>query len=172
MIDFFIFNNNSKNIQKYIKNKYKKFKKGYLIYGPPCIGKTYWMNNQKGKKKSWVDGDDFLLNINAINKNIWNNPDINSDNFKLQYMRADYGQFMGKCYGLRIITSNYYQLLPDAIIILDCKVHRKYINKRNTTPKFVKNILRIKKELLNMAKKHKIPKFTSVEEAVNYLENK
>ena len=175
MLDFFIFNNDKKkirSIQKKIKKEYKTFKKGYIIYGAPCIGKTHWISNQKGKKKSWIDGDKYLLDINAINVNIWRSPDIKSDNYKLQYMRADYGQYMGKCYGLRIISSNYYKLLPDAIVIIDKKKHNEYIKKRSPTKKSINNIHFINKTLTNMAKKHKIPKFNSIEDAVKYLENK
>ena len=59
MIDFYIFNNDKKlqkKITKDLLNQHKKFKKGYIIYAPPCSGKTYWLNNQKGKKKNgWME---------------------------------------------------------------------------------------------------------------------
>ena len=55
----FMFTDGSKAYKKFDK-LYKNHKKGYVILGPPGIGKTTFVKNQKGKKLDWIDSDDLL----------------------------------------------------------------------------------------------------------------
>ena len=50
------------DIYKDFNTAYKRHKKGYIILGPPGIGKTYFVDSQKGKKKIG------LMLINLLNK--------------------------------------------------------------------------------------------------------
>jgi hypothetical protein len=174
MTDKFVFNQNGDAVFKELDKKYNKHKKGYVILGPMAIGKTHWMDSQKPKKGKvdWLDQDEYLLKIGAINWDVWKNPRPNSTNYKLQYMRADYGTTLAKSLGYRMIGSNFLTLVPDAIVIIPEDLHQIYMGKRNKSKKFRDNIGRVKNMLEIIAKNNKVPVFPSVEEAVNFLEKK
>jgi hypothetical protein len=87
----------------------------------------------------------------------------------MQYIRADYGLYMGKAHGLRIIGANYKIFVPDAIVIIPTKLHKEYLKKRTLD---VTKVNKIKNDLKKMAKKHNVPIFPSIQEAVDFLENK
>lgn len=42
-------------IYNQLKEEYKIHEKGYFIYGPSGVGKTYFVEHQK--EKNWIDGD-------------------------------------------------------------------------------------------------------------------
>lgn len=174
MTDKYIFNQNGDSVFKKLDKKYTKHKKGYLILGPMAIGKTYWLDRQVPKKKkfNWLDQDEYLLKIGAINKSVWNNPNPNSINYKLQYMRTDYGTMLAKSLGYRMIGSNFLNIVPDAIVIIPKKIHDMFMETRQKNKKFIANIERVKNMLKIIAKDHKVPVFQSVEEAVFFLEKK
>lgn len=174
MIDKFIFNQKDNTVFKELEKNYKTHRKGYVILGPMAIGKSYWLERQKLKndKVDWLDQDDYLVKIGAINWDVWKNPKPNSINYKLQYIRADYGTTMAKALGYRLIGSNFLDLIPDAIVFVPEELHKKFMSTRNKSKKFRENIERVKKNLKLIASKHKVPVFESVEDAVNFLEKK
>ena len=159
----FMFTNGKKVYDNYInKYKYKKHKKGYVILGPPGIGKTTFVKNQK--TKNWIDQDD-LFNDLGID---WHFNEKNENDFKLNYLRCDYMSEQTKSFGFRIIGSLFWDYSPDAIIIPKLKLHKKYLlNRKDLNYNIVMNI---RKELFKRAKKNKIPLFDNVEDATSYLE--
>lgn len=115
-----MFSYGKKIYDKYTKKyKYKKHKKGYFILGPPGIGKTFYVKNQK--TKNWIDQDDLFNELN-INWHL-NNNNNNKDDFKLNYLRCDYMNEQTKLLGFRIIGALYWEYLPDAIVIPPLKQH-------------------------------------------------
>jgi len=58
----FMFNDGKKIYNKYNKH-YNKHKVGYVILGPPCIGKTRFVNEQTGIKKNWIDQDNLFSDL-------------------------------------------------------------------------------------------------------------
>ena len=168
----FMFCDGSKIYKKFNKF-YKKHKEGYVILGPPCIGKTRFVKNQKGMKKNWIDQDDLYNELGVK----WRYNEKNKNDFKLNYLRADYMSEQSKLLGYRVIGALFWEYIPNAIVIPPLKLHKKYLSYRFSKPQCnckcdsYKNILNIRKILSNHAKKNKIPVFNSVEDAVNYLEN-
>lgn len=159
-----MFTSGKKVYSKYNKN-YKKHKKGYVILGPPGIGKTTFVKNQIGKKKDWIDQDDLFFDLGVtwqINKN-------NKKEFKLNYLRADYMSEQSKFFGYRIIGSLFFEYIPDAIVIPSLELHKKYLVTRKDL--IYKNIIEIRKVLFRIAKKNKVPLFDNIKDATNYLEN-
>jgi hypothetical protein len=153
----FMFTNGS-----HIYKKYKKHKKGYIILGPPASGKTTFVRNQK--IQDWTDTDDLFYDLNLN----WHLNEHNENDFKLNYLRADYLLEQSKLLGLRLIGSLYYNYIPDAIVILDETIHSKYIDERKLDKKFVFNV---KTDLIEKSKKFNVPIFKSINDAIKHLEH-
>lgn len=153
----------------HIYKKYKKHNKGYVILAPPASGKTTFIRNQT--IQNWTDTDDLFYDLNLN----WHLNEQNKDEFKLNYLRADYLLEQSKLLGIRLIGSLYYNYIPDAIVILDKDIHCNYIDQRN---KLDKNntlnkefVLSVKKDLIEKSKKFNIPIFKSINDAIKHLEN-
>ena len=160
----FMFKDAKAVYSKYNK-KYKKHNKGYVILGPPGIGKTTFVRNQKGSKKDWIDQDDLFRDLGV--KHHFNNK--SDDDFKLNYLRADYMSEQTKLLGYRIIGALFWEYKADAIVIIPLKLHKEYLSKRKDLS--FKTVMEITKYLREHAKKNKIPVFDNILDAKNYLEN-
>jgi hypothetical protein len=160
----FMFTSGKNVYVKYNKN-YKTHKKGYVILSPPGSGKTTFVKNQIGKR-DWIDQDDLFKDL-GVN---WQLNKKNDKEFKLNYLRADYMSEQSKLLGYRIIGSLFWEYVPDAIVIIPLKLHKKYVSKRKDLN--LKTVMTIGDFLLKQSKKHKIPVFDNIVDAVNYLENK
>lgn len=123
---------NGKKVYKNFDREYKKHKKGYVILGPPGVGKTTFVKNQKGKKKDWIDSDDLLSSLGVK----WHQNEKNLMDLRLNYLRADYMLEQSKQLGYRIIGALFWEYIPDAIVIPPLKIHKKYMLSR----KDLKNI--------------------------------
>ena len=159
----FSFVDGSKIYDKYEK-KYNTHEKGYVILAPPASGKTTYVKNQKNK--DWIDSDDIFSELGVKWK-------LNSDNpeeFKLNYLRADYMLEQTKALGFRILSSLFYKYIPDAIVIPKLTIHKKYISMRKDLS--LQTCLNIRKYLKNMAKEKDVLVFEEIEDAIEYLENK
>ena len=88
MIKKFIFNQKDNTVFKELEKNYKTHRKGYVILGPMAIGKSYWLERQKLKndKFDWLDQDDYLVKIGAINWDVWKNPKPNSINYNQYFI--------------------------------------------------------------------------------------
>lgn len=160
----FMFNDATAVYTKYDK-KYKKHDKGYVILGPPGIGKTTFVRNQKGSKKDWIDQDDLFRDLGVK----WHFNNNNENDFKLNYLRADYMSEQTKLLGYRIIGALFWEYKADAIVIIPEKLHKQYLSKRKDLK--LNTVKEIIKYLRDHAKKNKIPIFDSILAATNYLEN-
>lgn len=155
-----------KKVYKDFNKLYKTHKKGYVILGPPGIGKTTFVNNQEGKKKDWVDSDNLLCSLGVK----WHQNENNPIDFKLNYLRADYALEQSKLLGYRIIGSLFWEYKADAVVIPPLKQHKEYMKKRkDLNEDKIKNFRKVFRE---HAKKNKIKIFNSIDEAVKYLEKK
>ena len=167
-----IFSQKPNNYLEKTFSKYRIHQKGCVIFGAPGIGKTTYIINQKLKdgKKDWIDTDDLLgkKGTNAHFNSVNNNP--SSDAFKLNYLRCDYSLELCKSLGFRIIGALFWKYIPDAIVILSDSKHKEYLKKRkDLNLEMVNNVNKI---LRNIAKKHKVPIFNTIEDAVNYCNKK
>nr|QFG74434.1 MAG: hypothetical protein [Megaviridae environmental sample] len=157
----FAFTDGSKVYKEFNKG-YKTHTKGYVILGPPGIGKTWYVKNQKGKK-DWVDSDDLLGALGVK----WHQNQNNKLDFRLNYLRADYILEQSKLLGYRIIGALFWEYKADAMVIPPMSQHMIYMKKRkDLNEKKLKNFRKIFKD---HAIKFQIPIFESIEDAVEHL---
>ena len=157
----FMFCDGSHIYNKYSK-KYNTHKTGYVILAPPASGKTTYVKNQK--LKNWIDSDDLFSDLGVKHKQNNSNP----TDFMLNYLRADYMLEQTKQNGFRIMSSLFYNYIPDAIVIPKLSTHKKYISQRKDLS--FDKCLEIRKILRNIAKKNNVPVFDNLNSAVDHLE--
>ena len=158
------------DVYKDFNTKYKRHKKGYIILGPPGIGKTTFIKNQKGKKKDWIDADHILgyKSLNITKGDCDFNNHKNCMERRLCYMRADYMLEQSRCYGFRIIGALFWEYKADAVVIPPLKQHKLYAESRKDLD--LNKIKNMRKIFLSHARKYKIPVFQSINDAANHLE--
>lgn len=156
-----------------LKKEYITHKKGYFIYGPSGVGKTFFINNQK--EKNWIDGDILWSATKAFPNSDWWN--LSGNEIDAIERRADIITEQAKKLGFWIIGASSVNMIPDAIVIPDFETHLKYIQyrennnydggiKSNDLEKIKRN-----REYYSRFKKVGVPIFKSVDEAVYYIEN-
>lgn len=156
-----------------LKKEYITHKKGYFIYGPSGIGKTFYINKQK--EKNWIDGDILWSATKAFPSGDWWN--LSGDEIDAIEMRADIITEQAKKQGFWIIGASSVNVIPDAIVIPDFETHLKYIQHRenNNYDGGIKSDdlekIKRKREYYSRFQKNGVPIFKSVEEAVHYIEN-
>lgn len=159
------------NIYNELKKEYITHKKGYYIYGPSGVGKTYFIKKQT--TKHWIDGDTLWSKTKAFpNDNWWTRPGNELDAIE---RRADVITDQAKKLGFWIIGASCVNIIPDAIIIPDFKTHLKYIKYREEhnydggiTSENITKIKNFRKYVLRY-KKQGVPVFKSVDAAAEYL---
>lgn len=156
-----------------LKKEYITHSKGYFIYGPSGVGKTYFINNQK--VKNWIDGDILWSATKAFPSEDWWN--WSGDEIDLVERRADVITEQAKKLGFWIIGASSVNAIPDAIVIPDFETHLQYIKYRenNNYDGGIKSddLDKIKRnrEYYSRFQKDGVPIFKSVDDAVYYIEN-
>lgn len=157
-----------------LKQKYITHEKGLFIYGPSGVGKTYYIKHQQ--ENNWIDGDVLWEACNAFPKDDWWN--LSGEEIDTIERRADVITEQAKKLGFWIIGASSVNMIPDAIVIPDFETHFKYIKYReeHNYDGGIKSddIEKIKRnrEYFSRFKEKGVPIFTSVDEAVLYLQNK
>jgi len=149
-------------------------KKGFFIMAPSGAGKTHFIKNQKAKH--WIDGDDLWKSAHAHPKDGWW---LEKDEVMNEIdQRCDVITVEAKKLGFWIMGASNFWLKPDAIVIPHWSTHKKYIRYREThdydggaTSDRLKQVIGHRKWILRWEKKG-VPKFRSVQEAVDYLTKK
>lgn len=167
-----IFTDGSK-VYNELKQKYITHEKGLFIYGPSGVGKTYYINHQK--VNNWIDGDVLWGACNAFPKGDWWN--LSGEDIDTIERRADVITEQAKRLGFWIIGGSSVNMIPDAIVIPDFETHLKYIKYReeHNYDGGIKSDnlekIKINREYYSRFKENGVPIFTSVDEAVLYLQN-
>ena len=160
---------NGSNIYKKYDKKYKRHEKGLVILGPPGIGKTTFIRKDEKQiwksrqKLDWIDQDDLLHELGVD----WHFNSNNQDDFRLNYMRADYITEQSKLLGYWLIGSLFWEYKADAIVIPPWSIHKEYVKKRGDLNFNI--VKQIRKLLFKQAKQMNIPLFLSIEDAVESL---
>jgi hypothetical protein len=118
-----------KAVYKKFLKKYKQHKKGLFIVAPSGSGKTYYVNHQTGN--DWIDGDEIWMATGAQPDRAWwtEGPEV----INHVDQRCDVTTEECRRLGLWIMGASNYWLVPDAVVIPDFRIQKKYIVKRENT---------------------------------------
>lgn len=168
---FLSFCNGEKIIKDFTK-KYNRHKKGLFVLAPSGTGKTYLVKNQK--ENDWIDGDDLWIATGAQPKDDWWNQGLDVI-FKVD-QRCDIITSQAREMGFWIIGASNYWLIPDAIVLPDWRINKKYIIEREKNnydggarSSDFEQVKNHRKFLKSYARKNNIPVHKSIEEAIGEL---
>lgn len=159
----------------YFKKKSIKHSVGYFILAPSGAGKTHFIKQQK--KPHWIDGDALWMAANAHPDRAWWLEGEESIN-EIDQM-SDIITMQAKKMGIWIAGASNNWLPPDAVVLPDWTSHKLFIVTRErenydggATSSNFKQVLKHRSQIRNIARKHKVPIFQSMERATKYLETK
>lgn len=148
-------------------------KKGYFILAPSGTGKTYYIKNIQ-KETHWIDGDALWQSTGAHPDTDWWNQGL--DVIKQVDARSDIITAQAKACGLWVMGASNNWLRPDAIVLPDWKTNVQYIKHRekNNYDGGLKSdgLVQLKshrKELRMIARTKKVPIFSTVQAAAEYI---
>lgn len=154
-----------------LKEKYKTHEKGYFIYGPSGVGKSYYVNQQK--VKNWIDGDVLWSALKAFPDTDWWN--FSGEEIDAVERRADVITEQAKGLGFWIIGASSVNVVPDAVVMPDLETHLSYIKYREEHHydggMKGDDLEKIKRNREYFSRFQNVPVFKSVEEAVDYIEH-
>ena len=157
------------------KKQYSIHKRGFFIVAPSGAGKTYFVKNQKDP--DWIDGDDLWMATGAQPNRAWWTEGI--DVINEVDKRCDVVTEEYRKNGFWIIGASNFWAIPDAVVIPDFRLQKKYIICREqtnydggATSKDFKQVIKHRKTLTKHARQNKVPIFKTIEDAVNFLRKK
>jgi hypothetical protein len=152
--------------------EYVVHEKGLFIVAPSGVGKTYFVQNQKGK--DWIDGDDIWRAAGAYPKKPWFAE--GAEKILEVDQKSDIITAECKRLGLWIIGASNSWLVPDAVVIPHWGVHQKWIRFRERTQynggakaEDFPDVLKHRVLLRKQARKNGIKVFPTIEAAVEFL---
>jgi len=167
---------NDKSIFKKFMDESIVHKNGYFILAPSGTGKTYFVTHQK--EKNWIDGDILWEVTGAHPKRAWWTEGVETI-FEVD-QRSDVITHQAKKLGLWVLGASNFWLKPDAIVLPDLRIQKKFIVKRETInydggakSEDFQQVLNHRAWIRNKwLKKEKVPEFKTIKEAVSFLEEK
>lgn len=156
-----------------VANEYARHKKGFFVLGPSGVGKSHYIRNQDINEKHWVDADQLWRWTRAMPLGAWweKLEDITEVEQKCDIITAE-----AKKQGFWMLGSACNWLTPDAIVVPRWQTNVKYIKIREKnydggiTTERLPQLKAHREEILSWQKKG-VPRFYSVQEAVDYLED-
>jgi hypothetical protein len=157
--------------QKFVRESVPH-KKGFFIVAPSGAGKTYFVTRQE--EKNWIDGDTLWIAGGAFPGDLWWTGGL--EVIKEVEARCDVITSEAKRQGLWVIGASNNWLVPDAVVLPPLAINIAYIKSREEnnydgglTSKNLKQLKAHRKEIKQLAKKRKVPIFTSVQAATDHI---
>lgn len=160
---------------KELGKKYIQHDKGLFILAPSGSGKTHFCKRQT--QQDWIDGDELWMGSNAHPDGPWWEETLEVINRVDN--RSDVITMEAKIEGFWIMGASNLWLKPDAIVIPDWEDHVKFIKHRQQNNydggATEERLGQVKEHIEVILKWHEdfnVPKFKSIEDAVNSLTSK
>lgn len=135
---------------------------GRIILAAPGSGKTHFVE----RNEDWEDADYVLVEM-GLHSEAWHNTHHTDEETRAHYKACDRASEILKSIGVNLVSSLFWEVVPDAIVMLNEKTHRKYIKQRSDLS--WDNVKGIRDYLLEHAAKHDVPVFDNFEEAVDAM---
>ena len=156
-----------------LEKQYIRHDRGFFIMAPSGAGKTHFVKNQD--KPHWLDGDLLWTLTKAHPSGAWWLDGVEAITAIDQ--RCDVVTAQAKKLGLWIVGASNAWLRPDAIVLPHWSTHKRYIALREhgdydggATTAELAGVLGHRRWISKWSRQG-VPKFNSVAEAAEYLEN-
>ena len=132
-----------------------------IIFAAPGSGKTHWINKHNGV---WQDAD---KRFSYMHGSEWNSKKHTEVEKEIHYKLIDYelNRIKENEY---IIGSLFWKHIPDAVVILDENIHKKYVEKRHDLEWL--NVKKIVKYIYELASENGLKIFNTFDSATAYFE--
>ena len=144
-----------------LENGKKIHSAGYIILGPPGIGKTTFV---LAHSTDWVDADDIFSALGLHNEE-WHTTQHTEQEEKQHYQACDRALKEMRSVGLWVIGSLFWEFHADAIVLINAEQHISYVNKRKDLS--WSRVRQIRVILREIALEKSIRIFKSIEDAAN-----
>jgi hypothetical protein len=126
-----------------------------IILAPPGSGKSFWTTSHP----DWTDGDELYADMHAL---AWHRIKHTASEEQAHYEAIDKRMDIDR--GTHnIITSLYWDIAPDAVVIINEDVHRARVQHRSDLR--WKDVQAVTSAMRETAFKYNVPIFTSFDEA-------
>lgn len=133
-------------------------KRGVLVLAAPGVGKSWFVQHHEG----WYDADELMAEL-GLRSPDWHTERPDLDDHQSHYERCDQETKRLRDSGRRIVSSLFWDVIPDAIVLLDEEVHRQRVALRPDLE--WSEVQRSVKCLESHAKEYNVPVYSSLEEA-------
>lgn len=129
---------------------------GAIIVAASGVGKSWFVAHHP----EWHDADELLA---AEHSPAWYSDRHDLDDHQLYYEKCDQKLKALRDSGMKIVSSLFWELVPDAIVLLDEQLHRERVAMR---PELEwAHVYSSVKFLEGHAKKYNVPVYSTLEEA-------
>lgn len=135
--------------------------RGYIVLGPPGIGKTTFVESHP---RAWVDADEIFSAL-GLHTEQWHSEQRTQKEEEEHYRACDRALGDMRTVGLWVLGSLFWEFQADAIILIDAKTHQSYVETREDLS--WSRVQTIRDVLEEMAKSKGIQIFETIKAAAN-----
>ncbi len=111
------------------QEKFTPHATGAIVLGPPAVGKTRFVRH--GGAGDWVDADWFFDGFLQLHPDGWDAQPHTVCERRDHYLECDNYLRAMRDNGLWVVTSLYWEVVPDAAVIPDVATHKARAAKRD-----------------------------------------
>lgn len=139
-----------------------KTQQGFVILAAPGVGKTWFVRHHDG----WQDADN-IFSRNRVHRATWHKKTHTDKEQEDHYKKCDAYTTELRARGYRILSSLFWEYVPDAIVLINESVHRLRVPRRKDLD--WDTVSGVVEFLKKHAEKHSVPVYSSLSAATRAL---